>query len=158
MQLRRTGEVEAAQLRRTLIPIAGKCQLDKQTQMFTQAAELVRKVEYAPAALAVALQVQTRNNLAIETLEQAVELGTDHAAFGAVLFLGKADTHHLVPFFLAQVVKEFFKAKYPVAFADNQINWHINAQVLIHLQQPLAGLPGERFELHFIAGQQKICG
>ena len=108
--VRRAGQVKAAQRAGTLVTIAGEGHVDKQAQPLANAAQLMREIENAPASQTVALLVHARDDLAVESPQQRFELCAQQGHIGTALPFAKAGTKHLVALFAAQLFKELGEA------------------------------------------------
>ncbi len=153
---RRAGQVEAAQLGGALVAVAGEGQLDQQAQGFAQAAQLMRKIEDAPAAADVPLLMQAHDHLAVETLQQVLELLAHDLQVGAILVLAEAHAQYLIILVAGQVVEVLVEAEQQVGLAQNQIDRHLHAEPAVDFQQPLADLPRLVFQRLLVLAQQQI--
>ncbi len=156
VELRRAGQVEAAQLAGALVAVAGEGQFDEQAQALADLAELVREVEDATTALGVALLVHAQDHLAVETAQQFLELLAHHGHVAGVLLLAEAGAEHLLALLARQLVEELVEAQHLVGLAQHQVDRHVGAQALMDLVQALAGLAGQGFQLHFAAALQLL--
>src|SRR5690606_5117779 len=130
----------------------GEGQLDQQAQGFAQAAQLMRKIEDASAAADVPLLMQAHDHLAVETLQQVLELLAHDLQVGAILVLADAHAQYLIILVAGQLVE----AEQQVGLAQNQIDRHLHAEPAVDFQQPLADLPRLVFQRLLVLAQQQI--
>ncbi|GBH10829.1 Replication fork clamp-binding protein CrfC [Pseudomonas syringae pv. actinidiae] len=130
-----TGQVKATQLTGSLIAVPGKRQLGKNIQPASDAPKLIGKLEHSPPTLAVALLMNTGNDLTAQALQQGLERLTDDVDIGASLPFFKRRPKDLLTFLARQLIKKIIETRYRVCLGQHQVNRNINVQLAKDLVQ-----------------------
>ncbi len=155
-QVRRAGQVEAAQAAGALVAVAGEGEFDEQAQPLADLAKLVREVEDATATQGIALLVDAHDHLAVQASQKVLERLAQDRHIGAVLLLAEAGAQNLVALLAAQLVEELVEAEQLVGLAQHQVDRQIEVQGLLDFLQARAHLASQRIQRHLVVAEQRF--
>ena len=112
------------------------------------------EVEDLAAALAVALLMDTRDDLAVEAAQQFLEFLAQHSGIGTVLGFTKGGAQDLLIFLARKTVEEGVEARQVIRLGQHQIDGDFDLELASHLVQAGAYLTCQGFQGDFVATGQ----